>query len=86
MDMECLSIYVVFNFFQQYLLIYKVLLMYNVVQISAVQQSDLVIHIYTFLFKRNILFSIMTYPWRLDTFPCVGPCCLSILNVIVCIY
>ena len=37
-------------------------LIYNVVPITAVQQSDSVIHIYTF-------FSIMVYPRRLDIHP-----------------
>ena len=61
-------------------------LIYNVVLISAVQQCDSVIHIYTFLFNipfhyglsQEIEYSSLCYT--------VGPCCLSILNVIVCIY
>ena len=36
--------------------------------ISALQQSDPVTHIYTFLFL--ILSSIMVYPKRLDVVPC----------------
>ena len=40
-------------------------LMYNVVLISAVWQSDSVIHRYTF-----VSFSIMVYPKRLDIVPC----------------
>ena len=43
------------------------LLIYNVVLISAVQQSDSVIHIYTFFF---IFFSIMLYPRVLNIVPC----------------
>ena len=53
----------------------------------CLQQSDSVIHTETFFFL--ILFSIMVYPRRLDNSSLcytVGPCCLSILNVIVCIY
>ena len=54
--------------------------------ISAVQKSDLVIHIYTFFFPilfhcglfHEIRYSSLCYT--------VGPCCLSILNVLVCIY
>ena len=45
----------------------EVELIYNVVLISAVQQSDSVIHIYTLFF---IFFSIMVYPRRLDRVPC----------------
>ena len=54
--------------------------------ISAVQQSDEVIHIHTFfsyilfhyVLSQEIGYSSLCYT--------VGPCCLSILNVIVCIY
>ena len=72
-------IYLFLNFFME------VQLIYNVVLISAVQQSDSVIHIYTFFFK--ILLSIMVYHSILNIVPCaiVGPCCLSILYIIVCI-
>ena len=45
----------------------EVYLIYNVVLISAVQQSDSVIHIYTFFF---ILFFIMVYPSILSIVPC----------------
>ena len=38
--------------------------MYNVVLVSAVQQSDLVIHIYSFFFRT--FFSIMVYHWILS--------------------
>ena len=38
--------------------------MYNIVLISAVQQSDLVIYIHTFFFKT--FFSIMVYHWILN--------------------
>ena len=55
-----------FLFFNIYLFFIKVYLIYNVVAISDVQQSDLVIHIYTFL----MLSSSMFYPKRLDTVPC----------------
>ena len=61
----------------------EVQLIYSVVLISAVQQSDSVIHIYTFFF--NILFHYglsqeIGYSSLCYT---VAPCCLSILNVIV---
>ena len=46
----------------------EVQLIYNVVLISAVQQSDSVIHIYTFFF---IFFSIMVYHRILNIVPCV---------------
>ena len=57
-------------------------LIYNVVLISAVQQTDSVVHIYTFFFV-DIFFSMMVYPRISNIVPCtmytVGPCCLSIL-------
>ena len=43
-------------------------LIYNVVPISAVQQSDSGMHIYKFFFY--VFFSIMVYRRRLDTIPC----------------
>ena len=45
----------------------EVELIYSVVLISAVQQSDSVIHVYTSFF---IFFSIMVYPRRLDIVSC----------------
>ena len=45
----------------------EVELIYNVVATSAVQQSDSVIHTYTFFF---ILFSVMVYPRILNIVPC----------------
>ena len=45
----------------------EVQLIYNVVLISAVQQSDSVTHIYIFLF---VFFSIMVYHRILSTVPC----------------
>ena len=61
-------------------------MIYNVVPISAVQQSDSVIHIYTFFFNilfhyglsQDIVYSSLCYT--------LGPCCSPILNVIICIY
>ena len=57
----------------------------NVVLVSGVQQSDLVIHIHV-----SILFQIL-FPFKLlqnieQSSLCytVGPCWLSILNVAVC--
>ena len=57
--------------------------MYSVVLISAVQPSDSFIHIYTLYFfqcglSQDTEYSSLRY--------ILGPCCLSILNVIVCIY
>ena len=59
-------------------------LIYNVVPIPTVQQSDSFVHICTFFF---LFFSIMVYH-RILNIVChiLGPCCLSILNIIVCIY
>ena len=45
----------------------EVLLIYNVVSISTVEQSDSVIHVYTFFF---IFFSIMVYHRILNIVPC----------------
>ena len=45
--------------------------MYNVVLISAVEQSNSVIHIYTFFFFFFLMFfSIMVYPRMLDIASC----------------
>ena len=62
----------------------EVLLIYNVLLISAVRQSDSVIHIYIVFYiifhyglSQDIEFSFLCYT--------VGPCCLSILYIIVCI-
>ena len=71
-----------FFFFKIYFI--EVQLIFNVVLISAVQQSDSVLHIY-------ILFHILShYGLSQDTeysslCYTVGPCCLSILYIIVCI-
>ena len=54
-----------------YFFLIEVQLIYNVVPIRAVQQSDLVIHIYTF-------FSHYGLPWEVGgSSQCctVGPCC-----------
>ena len=59
-------------------------LIYSVVLVSDVQQSDSVIRIYTLFF---IFFSILVYHRVLNVVPCArGPCCLSILYIVVCIY
>ena len=72
-----------YNVFNQFFF-YRRIVVYSVVLISAVQESDSVIHIHTFFV---ILFH---YHLSQDTeynSPCytVGPCCLSILYLIVCI-
>ena len=68
------SLWLPLPFFSIYFI--EVQLIFNVVFISAVQQIYSILHmlICTFFF---IFFSIMVYT--------VGPCCLSILYVIVCI-
>ena len=62
----------------------KIELIYNVVLVSAVQQSDSVIHIHKFFnilfhygLPQNIEYSSLCYT--------VGPCCLYILYIIICI-
>ena len=75
-----------FFFFCFHFFFFEVQLIYNVVSISAVQQSDSVLYIQTFFFKYS-------FPlWFIPEIGCSslcytdGPCCLSILNVRVCIY
>ena len=51
-----------YTLYDSFFLKIEAYLIYNVVPITAVQQSDSVIHIYTF-------FSIMVYPRRLDIHP-----------------
>ena len=64
----------------------EVQLIYTVVPISAIQQSDSVLHIYTFFL--NILFHYGLSQETGYSSLCytVGPCHSSILNVIVYIY
>ena len=69
---------------------FEVQLIYNVVLVSSVQQSDSVIHIYRIYIY--ILFYIL-FHYRLlhvieYSFLCytVGPCYLSILYIVVCIF
>ena len=62
----------------------EVQLIYNVVLISAIQQSDSVIHIYIYTFF-FILFSIMVYELYSSLCYTVGSCS-SILYIIVCIH
>ena len=56
--------------------------LYNVVLLSAVQQSDSVIHVYVLLFFSILVYQIIEY-----SFLCymVGPCYLPILHMLVCI-
>ena len=63
---------------------FEVQLIYNVVLISAVQQSDSVVHIYILF---HILFHYgLSQDIGYSPLCCtVGPCCLSILDIIVCI-
>ena len=58
-------LFLLFFFFKKFLI--KLQLIYNIVSISAVQQSDPVIHIYILFL---MLFSIMFYHKRLDIVPC----------------
>ena len=66
--------------------IIEVQLICSVVPVSAVEHSDSVIHIYTLIF--NIFFSIIVChkdtEYRSLCYT-VGPCCLSILYIIVCL-
>ena len=66
----------------------EVELIYNVVLISAVQRrwfSYTYIYMYIYTFLKEMFFSIMIYHRILNIVPCaiVGPCCLSILYIIV---
>ena len=58
-------------------------MIYSIVPISAVQQCDSVIHIYVFFLY---IFPIMVYHRILTIVPCTLWPCLSILNVMVCVY
>ena len=62
-------------------------MIYNVLSISAVQQSDPFIHLYTFFFFHIILHHVPSQVIRYNSL-CytAGPCCLSTPNAIVCIY
>ena len=83
--MLTLFLFFVFFCFLIYYFI-EVWLIYNAVLISAAQQSDSVIHVIYILFhilfhygiSQDIEYSSLCYT--------VGPCCLSILYIIVCIY
>ena len=60
------------------------LLIYNIVLVSLVQQSDSVIHMYAFVF---MFFSIVVYQDIKYTSMCLtGPFSLSVLFTVVCIY
>ena len=56
------------------------------VPISAVQQSDSVWHIRTFFFQDSFPLWFIPGDGYSSLCSTVGPCCLSILNVIVCLY
>ena len=69
----------------------EVLLIYNVVFVSGLWQSDSVLHTHTHT-HTHILFPIL-FSYRLlqnieySSLCCtVGPCCLSILCLVVCIF
>ena len=61
----------------------KVYWIHSVVPISAIQRNG------SYIWSFFLFFSIMVYPRRLDIVPpcyMVGPCCVSILNVIIVSY
>ena len=66
----------------------KVWLIYNVPSISAVQQvTQSYIYVYSFLFFHTISYHVLSQEIGHSSLCCtVGPHCLPILNVIVCIY
>ena len=73
---------------KQFFLI-EVQLIYNVLSVSGVQQSDSVIHIYIYIYMYSFsdlfhyrLLKDIEYSSLCFT---VGPCCLSILYTVVCI-
>ena len=73
-------------FFFIFFIFIKVWLIYSVLSISAVYQSDPVIPIYNYFFHmifHHVLSKAIRYSSLCYT---AGPHCLSILNVIVCIY
>ena len=62
---------------------------YNIVLISAVQESDSILHIYMYiLYTFSYILSHCTLSQDIEyNYLCctIGPCCLSILYIIVCI-
>ena len=70
-----------------FLLIFKVQLIYNPVPFSAVQQNDPVIHIPTHCFSDIIFYLALSQETGYSSLCCsIRSHCLSILNVMVCIY
>ena len=61
-------------------------MIYNVVLVSGVEQSDLVIHIHiVILFQIILPFRLLQNIEESSLCYTVGPCWLSILNIIVCL-
>lgn len=69
--------------FQRILFFTKIQFICNVVLISAEQQSDSFMHIYTFFF---LFISVMAYHGILSIVLCAPQCCLAILYIIACIH
>ena len=60
-------------------------LIYSVVLVSGVQQSDSVIGSYLIFFSIMVYYRILTTTEYCSLCCAVGPCCLSILYIVVCI-
>ena len=82
-----LFIFLVTSIIYLFIYLFGVELIYNVVLVSGVQQSNSVIHMHIY-----ILFPIL-FHYRLlqdieysSLYHTVGPCCLFILYIVVCIY
>ena len=71
----------VMHFILFYLFFIEVQLIYNVVLVSGVRQSDsdiyIYIYIYIYMFLQNIEYCSLCYM--------IGPCWLSIFYIVVCI-
>ena len=66
--------------------IFLLQLIYNVVTISAIQRSDSVLHLYTLFFSYYLPSWSIPRDWIQFPVCTVRLHCLSILNVLVCIY
>ena len=82
---QMIHLYIFLYFFLKKFFI-DVPLIYNVVPISPVQQTDSVIHIGIYFLKYSFLLWSIPGDWIEFLRYAGGLCCSSILNVIVCIY
>ena len=63
----------------------EVQLIFNIVLVSAIQQNDSVIHIYTYFFHMIFHYGLSEDIECSSLCYTVGPCWLSILCIVVCV-